>query len=49
MNMKILLLLAILPLTYQIVTDNQKAFCTGNDNGDIWKYDLTPLGQVKEQ
>jgi len=44
--MKFLLLLAILPLSYQDITEKQQEFCTRNDNGDIWKYDLTSLGLV---
>ena len=46
LKMKFLLLLAILPLSYQDITEKQQEFCTRNDNGDIWKYDLTSLGLV---
>ena len=46
LKMIFLLLLAILPLSYQDITEKQQEFCTRNDNGDIWKYDLTSLGLV---
>ena len=46
MNMQLLLLTAILPLSFQVISEKQQEFCTGNDNGDIWKYDLTSLGKV---
>ena len=40
------LLLAVLQLAVGELTDSQKRYCRQNDNGDFWKYDLTPLGKL---
>lgn len=40
-----LTLLAVFSSSLQDLTATQQQFCTQNDNGDSWKYDLTPLGQ----